>query len=205
MVYIEFSTRQSISKIIESCEKELGTKVTLSDFYNAFFKCYGIRAYKKDNGSLTFSNVGIKNTNEKSVMINCFESGVCYYMGKPSDNVVKCDNFSTDIIYYDLLDIEGSVKKFIETTRIPEFFFWKAILKNNQDSFNAKYEKFGDMYIDTTYSEIWNCGHKIVLKNSFFHDQNAIANANDLVIVEKQDKFDKLLDGITKLVDSFKK
>jgi hypothetical protein len=204
MVYIEFSARQNISKIVEKCEKELGTRLTLNDFYNGFFKPYGTYAHKKDNGSLTFSNARIKGTNEKCVMINCFESGVCYHMGKPVDNFVKCDNYSTDIIYYDLLDIEGSVKKFIETTRIPEFFFWKAILKNNQEPFNAKYEKFGDdMYIDMTCSEIWNCGHKIVLKNSHFHTESE--NANDLVVVEKEEKFDKLLDGITKLVESFKK
>ena len=202
MVYIEFYARQSISKIFEKCYKELATKVTLNDFYRAFFKPSGIELLKKDNGSLTFSNAGIKNTNGKCVMINCFESGVCYHMGKPADNVVKCDNYNTDTIYYDLLDIEGSVKKFIETTRIPEFFFWKAILKNNQEPFNAKYEKFGDdMYIDTEFSEIWNCGHKIVLKNSYFHKENE----NDLVVVEKEEKFDKLLDGITKLVESFKK
>jgi hypothetical protein len=202
MVYIEFSARQNISKIIEKCEKELGAKLTLNDFYNAFFKCSDSRVYKKDNDSLTFSNAGIKNTNGKCVMINCFESGVFYHMGKPVDNVVKCDNYNTDVIYYDLLDIEGSVKKFIETTRIPEFFFWKAILKNNQDPFNTKYEQFGDMYIDTIYSEIWNGGHKIVLKNSFFHDKNEITN--DLVVVEKEEKFDKLLNGIIKLVESFK-
>ena len=202
MVYIEFYARQSISKIFEKCYKELATKVTLNDFYRAFFKPSGIELLKKDNGSLTFSNAGIKNTNGKCVMINCFESDVCYHMGKPADNVVKCDNYNTDTIYYDLLDIEGSVKKFIETTRIPEFFFWKAILKNNQEPFNAKYEKFGDdMYIDTEFSEIWNCGHKIVLKNSYFHKENE----NDLVVVEKEEKFDKLLDGITKLVESFKK
>ena len=56
------------------------------------------------------------------------------------------------------------------------------------------------MYIDMTCSEIWNCGHKIVLKNSHFHREN-----EDLVVVEKEEKFDKLLDGITKLVESFKK
>lgn len=202
MVYIEFFAHQSISKIIEKCEKELGTRLTLNDFYNAFFKPSDNRVYIKDNGSLTFSNAGIKNTNGKCVMINCFESDVCYHMGKPADIVVKkCDNYNTDTIYYDLLDIEGSVKKFIETTRIPEFFFWKAILKNNQNPFNANYEKFGDdMYIDTSYSAIWNCGHKIVLKNSYFHKENA----NDLVVVEKEEKFDKLLNGITKLVESFK-
>jgi hypothetical protein len=202
MVYIEFSTRQNISKIVEKCEKELGTKLTLNDFYRAFFKPSCIEPYKKDNDSLTISYAGIKSTNGKCVMINCFESGVCYHMGKPADDSTKCKNYSTDDIYYDLLDIEGSVKKFIETTHIPEFFFWKAILKNNQDPFNAKYEQFGDMFINTTFSEIWCGGYKIILKNSFFHDQNE--NANDLVVVEKEEKFDKLLNGITKLVESFK-
>jgi hypothetical protein len=202
MVYIEFSARQSISKIVEKCEKEIGTTVYMNDFYRAFLKPSGIEPLKKENDSLTFSNARIKNTNGKCVMINCFESDVCYYTGKPAEYAVKCKNYSTDVIYYDLLDIEGSVKKFIETTRIPEFFFWKTILKTNQDPINANYEEFGYMFIDTKYSAIWNCGHKIILKNSFFHKENE--NANDLVVVEKEEKFDKLLDGLTKLVESFK-
>lgn len=210
MVYIKFSCHQkSIRQTADECSEALDESLTFKDFCLGYFKNPKYSHFTRDNLNLSF-NDGSISTPKHSVAISCIENSVCHYMGTPRNNFPAPRYLtSAQVIYYDLENMEESVLNFTSKTCIPEFFFWKTILKHNQDTFPAEYEQFGDLYISSEYSEIWNCGTKIVLKNSYFKEEETETGKltkEGMVVVDKKDdeKFDRFLESIAKVVDAFK-
>ena len=203
VTYIGFSCRQKgIVETLNKCSNELGyASLVFDDFYRGFLKESGPCTYVR-NTDLEMNNGTIR-YNKCSAAIYCIENDVSYYQGFSSNTLCK-SAIDPQVIYYDLENITESVLNFTEKTGIPEFFFWKTILVNNQGKCSKEYEQFGELTISRDYSVLWNDGDKIVLKNKYYHDQ--VQDQEEMVVVEnkKDEKFDKFLDSITKLVETFK-
>lgn len=197
VTYIEFSCSQkSIIETFDKCKEYFTTTISLKDFYLAFFK-NSIAGIVKDNTNLVLDN-GMLREKEgyRLVALDCSVNNV---KGTFVDDIFGgCSN--VNIIPYDLEDIEKSVSIFTETTGFPEFFFWKAILKRT-DYLPKPYEKFGDIYISTFSSEIFKGNYHVILKNSYLTIKESKAKHET---DKKDEKFDKFLDSITKLIEAYK-
>lgn len=208
---VEFSQNDSsIETTIRKCG--LGLHQTLSDrdFYIAFFK----PSDEKDPTTFENSEFSTKNagdlssrSSEKPVGIVCKESDTEQLDG-PCSNRTYEDDENCITIWYDLKDIRTSVNNFLKETKLPEFFFWKTILKRRLNlSYDLPSEEFGTYYkkieVGSPFSTIRvndrvsKKNQKYILKNSYFkHNPDPVSDPDPDMVVIQDDPVEKLMSAM---------
>lgn len=210
--YLNFSKdEENIDDIFKKCKRRSTRSLGLGGFYNAFFKSHvQVPKDKLQCGTFEFMDGSITSRQLKiDVSILCTDCNVHSVMGIMTTYSIAPG--TTKIIYYDLGNFRKSVSKFTRETGLPEFFFWKTILKTNQDPLSSGSEQFGkDLFIDNHFSRINNYGTVYELRNEYFkclEPEPEPLVSDDLVVVNdsKESQLQELLNQVEKIVKLLKK
>lgn len=177
-------------------------EISEQDARTAFFKPYDKslkRTLKARHLNMTDERLGVVRVNfydNYNIAIKHKEADVnqiCgdYYLGHYKDE---------KIISYSLNNVKQSLEDFRSKVELPDFFFWKAILKPKK--YNHSHEKFGNVVISNEESSIVKDNVKYTLRDVFYPEQQEQEQEQqeDPVLIEHDNS--KELEALRKQIES---